>query len=292
MLLSLIAAAWADPNLIPVQGALTDDVGAPISGVHTLRFGLATSAGGAPAWGAPITVTLTGGAFAALVDVTAQNLAADLWLSVEVDGGAPSSPIGVGWSPRARYAAEAGVAEWALTAASADHATEADAADWALEATSAESALSADEADVALTALLADEATTLGGHGALEFVLGADLAGEIASALAAGLSGNAKVNGWLQVGQDASSNPCSNATHYGRLRFDGTNFQGCTASGWKTLSAAADGSASGSAARTCRAIKSTNSAATSGTYWIDPLQNGSPFQAYCDMTTDGGPSWA
>ena len=40
----------------------------------------------------------------------------------------------------------------------------------------------------------------------------------------------------------------------------------------------------------CMSIKSTLSTIPDGTYWIDPDGNGgtAPFQAYCDMTTDGG----
>ena len=50
-----------------------------------------------------------------------------------------------------------------------------------------------------------------------------------------------------------------------------------------------DGSTSNLAGRTCKSLKNSGQN-TSGTYWIDPDgPNGdSPFQVYCDMTTDGG----
>jgi len=47
-----------------------------------------------------------------------------------------------------------------------------------------------------------------------------------------------------------------------------------------------DGSTSPKAARSARAIKSLTGTTTDGLYWIDI--NGTPFEIYCDMNTDGG----
>ena len=41
-------------------------------------------------------------------------------------------------------------------------------------------------------------------------------------------------------------------------------------------------------AQSCQHIKTANSAAQSGVYWIAPSGAPSPFQAYCDMVADGG----
>ena len=41
-------------------------------------------------------------------------------------------------------------------------------------------------------------------------------------------------------------------------------------------------------AETCKALKSARPGAPSGVYWIDLSTSPVPFQAYCDMTTDGG----
>ena len=51
-----------------------------------------------------------------------------------------------------------------------------------------------------------------------------------------------------------------------------------------------DGSTSAKAARSAIAIKKSFPNSPDGLYWIDPIGNtvGSPFQVYCDMTTDGG----
>ncbi|MCZ7599562.1 MAG: fibrinogen-like YCDxxxxGGGW domain-containing protein [Gammaproteobacteria bacterium] len=38
----------------------------------------------------------------------------------------------------------------------------------------------------------------------------------------------------------------------------------------------------------CKDIKTREPSAPDGYYWIDPQFSGTPFQAYCDMTTDGG----
>lgn len=53
----------------------------------------------------------------------------------------------------------------------------------------------------------------------------------------------------------------------------------------------ADGSSQANAAFSCAAILAQDLTATDGVYWIDPLTLGDTsdaFQAYCDMTTDGG----
>jgi len=77
---------------------------------------------------------------------------------------------------------------------------------------------------------------------------------------------------------------------------------GCTA-GSAIRSIAADGSvtcettgatasllgdAASSAATSCAAIKTARPTAASGAYWLRPSTTTTSFQAYCDMTTDGG----
>jgi hypothetical protein len=49
------------------------------------------------------------------------------------------------------------------------------------------------------------------------------------------------------------------------------------------------GSAEDCAAYSCKEIIDTLTASPAdGVFWIDPLASGSPFEVYCDMTTDGG----
>jgi hypothetical protein len=84
---------------------------------------------------------------------------------------------------------------------------------------------------------------------------------------------------------------CSTAAERGRIRWNGTNFQGCGATGWINFGAAtatADGSSAANAAEDCRQLRSDMPSLASGAYWIDPGANGDPYRAWCDMVADGG----
>ena len=48
-----------------------------------------------------------------------------------------------------------------------------------------------------------------------------------------------------------------------------------------------DGSSSTCASTSCKTILDDGYSVGDGTYWIDPDGSGA-FEAYCDMTTDGG----
>ncbi len=99
--------------------------------------------------------------------------------------------------------------------------------------------------------------------------------------------GDAVVLGSLRVG---NATVCS-AQSAGAIRWTGTTFDGCNGSTWVRLDSASaggapDGGSIGSAATSCSAILAAYPGAPSGVYWVAP--GGSPFQAYCDMTSDGG----
>jgi hypothetical protein len=62
----------------------------------------------------------------------------------------------------------------------------------------------------------------------------------------------------------------------------------CTgASGWASPGGR-DGSTPLTAGVSCATIGAQFPSAASGVYWVDPSRNGTAFQVYCDMATDGG----
>ena len=71
----------------------------------------------------------------------------------------------------------------------------------------------------------------------------------------------------------------------------GDAFEGCTGSEWVNIvSSASPGSwlSSSTANNSCQAIKTAFPFSQSDIYWITANNTMSAFQAYCDMTTDGG----
>jgi hypothetical protein len=116
----LSSLALAATGLIPVQGALVDAGGAPVSGTHTVHVTLwHDDAATTPAWEADQTVAFADGAFATnlSVDLSLFSLHPDLSLSLRLDGGADSGRVPVGWAPRAAWAADAGTLGGELPAA-------------------------------------------------------------------------------------------------------------------------------------------------------------------------------
>ena len=70
-----------------------------------------------------------------------------------------------------------------------------------------------------------------------------------------------------------------------------TGGSGCVIIRYKIadLGKISDGSSSANYAESAEAILAANPSATSGVYWVKPYwYTGSPFQVYCNMTTDGG----
>lgn len=93
------------------------------------------------------------------------------------------------------------------------------------------------------------------------------------------------VSGGVKIGNDTSSCTSVNA---GTIRFNGTSFQGCDGTNWIDLSGS--NSTPGSGGNLCKDIKAADPSAADGIYTIDPDGVGgkNPFDAYCEMTTDGG----
>ncbi|MFA6329166.1 MAG: fibrinogen-like YCDxxxxGGGW domain-containing protein [Candidatus Micrarchaeia archaeon] len=94
--------------------------------------------------------------------------------------------------------------------------------------------------------------------------------------------------GEIQTGN--SSAACSSA-NAGAIRWTGVVFQGCTGTNWTTFSfGGQDGSTQQRAGISCKAIINAGFSKGNGNYWVDPDGGDTvnAFQAYCDMTTDGG----
>ena len=107
-----LALVWADTGLVPVQGAATDAAGAPLQGSHEVTFAMAFDLeSGVQTWAETETVSFHNGAFAHLLGAVG-GLELDWFrgastLSIQVDGGAPSEPTEIAWTPRAAFAARA-----------------------------------------------------------------------------------------------------------------------------------------------------------------------------------------
>lgn len=97
----------------------------------------------------------------------------------------------------------------------------------------------------------------------------------------------------LEVIAGLASQPSCAPT--GRLAFDADDgVMVCNAGSWEPIAPVAnpnDGTAQGLAARNCGVLRQTHPALGTGVYWIDPDgdgETGDAWQAYCDMTRNGG----
>lgn len=118
------------------------------------------------------------------------------------------------------------------------------------------------------------------------------VSGSITGSGALELSGLIKTQGSVQVGNDAAT--CTGAKA-GALRWTGAALQICNGTGWVAVGGGGsgsgnDGSSQGKAAQSCLAIVEAGGAQGNGFYWIDPDGGATDnaYQAFCDMTTDGG----
>jgi hypothetical protein len=266
MNLLISITALAATGVVPLQGVMYGADSQPLEGTHTLTFHLSgqnPSEAAAPLLDDPQQVLFVNGSFAAALGTTSP-LDLDhfanyqtLTLTVQVDGGAPSAPVHITWTPRAAYALRAGaaaLADLATSALSADHASSAD------NASSADHASSADEATTAL----------------------------VADALANPYSAGA---GLYLSGSGEFSIDYGSLDAYTRSEVD--TLLGAVSS--SATGAAGNGSAppgSGAGAfdtpgQNCRSILDANPASASGTYWVTDGGE-TPFKVWCDMTTGGG----
>lgn len=102
------------------------------------------------------------------------------------------------------------------------------------------------------------------------------------------LTGKLSVQGSVQVGTDATACGSGNA---GALRFTGSALEVCLSNTWTAIAQTRAGSSASSAGASCKAILAAGGSVGDGTYWIDPDGAGiafTPFQVWCDMTSNGG----
>ncbi len=94
-----------------------------------------------------------------------------------------------------------------------------------------------------------------------------------------------EISGGIKIANDTA---ICDASKIGTIRWTGSIFQVCIGTTWLKLATVPDGTSAGQASKSCFKILSDIPGSSSGIYWLDPTGSGSPFQAYCDMTTDGG----
>jgi hypothetical protein len=299
-----LALVWADTGLVPVQGAATDAAGAPLQGSHEVTFAMAFDLeSGVQTWAETETVSFHNGAFAHLLGAGG-GLELDWFrgastLSIQVDGGAPSEPTEIAWTPRAAFAARADTLDGLDATA---FRLVSDAVPWA-QLSGVPSGLADGDNDTTYTP----------GTG-LALNAGAFVASNVpwsalsAATIPAGLSDGdndttySAGSGLTLTGTTFAANLDSryvvktngasvcDANAAGAVRWNGTVFEGCDGASWRTIASAAIGT-SANPGQSCLAIKTAVPSSVSSAYWIDPdgaNTGNSPFQVYCDMVNDGG----
>lgn len=304
-MLWLISAALATPVPVAVQGSLSDAGGAPVTGSHAITVRVYPASAPGTATSTTQTVAFQDGAFTAMINVEPSQLAAaDLvvqvtWAGVDADA------VPVAWSPRAG---------WAVAAGNASQLGSVDANAFYRSPTGVpwgdvQGRPAAVVSEVALRDYiqanaydsLSDLTTALGSTyltptqasttyfdavGDLTALLDSVYAGKSSPTI----SGDMTLStGSLLLGAD-TGDACTAVAHRGRVRWTGSAFQGCTATGWATLTVGPTGVAE-NPARTCATLKSDYPDLPSALYWIDPDGPGSgafPYQVWCDMVDDGG----
>ena len=96
------------------------------------------------------------------------------------------------------------------------------------------------------------------------------------------------VAGGIKLGADAGA---CDADRAGTLRWSGSTVEVCNGFQWTAIyQPPRDGKSKAQAAQSCMAVLEDQFSVGSGVYWIDPNEGSTDdaFQAYCDMTTDGG----
>ena len=96
-----------------------------------------------------------------------------------------------------------------------------------------------------------------------------------------------QIAGGLQIEDDTGD--CVSGKE-GTLRWHENKIEVCDGNSWGAISSGSIGHSQGQAGLSCKTILDSGSSQGDGTYWIDLDGSGGddPFEAYCDMTTDGG----
>ncbi len=277
ILLPLTVALAVLPGRVPMQGALTDSAGAPLTGTHTLRFEIVSN--GTQVWVDDVVVDLQAGMFSVLLgeggDLDLMELDdRPLAVTVRVDGGATSPAVNLGWVPRAAFAADAGLlggrapSEYALVGdeqpwSTIDAAIQGQVA--AGTGLSTSSGLSVDPTWLAANTAygngdgltltgrsFAVDPTWLAANTAYAKGAGLTLTGRTFAIDTAWIDANAAVtagSGLTLTGRELSVNTSTldgryqqtgtvcNSARVGAVRFQGGVFQGCDGTNWVGISA-------------------------------------------------------
>jgi hypothetical protein len=86
-----------------------------------------------------------------------------------------------------------------------------------------------------------------------------------------------------------SNGDCGTTYPAGAVVYTAQGFLGCTAAGWQAFGAARGSELN--PGTSCKDVKTQTGSITSGLYWVASGAVAKQ-QVWCDMTTDGGPSWA
>ena len=92
----------------------------------------------------------------------------------------------------------------------------------------------------------------------------------------------------VRLGNDSET--CTSAKS-GTLRWTGTQVEVCDGSDWLRIGASLEPGSENNPGVSCYEILNDNPSAQDGLYWLDPdgaTGTIQPFEAYCDMSTDGG----
>lgn len=317
--------AWA--ATVPVQGLLIGSDGRVLSGTHAVHVAVwaEAAATGTPLWEGDTTVALEQGLFSASLDITPSVLATpSIWLTLAVDGGAPSESVPVGWAPRAAFAANADTVDgkhadefrastwvpaWAdLTGAPSAATGLATFIDDRVAAAGSFLALSGGTLTGALAGTSATFTGTVGvasptaaGHATPRQYVDDGLAGRLPLAggtLTGALGGtsatfSAALRGASIVSDSTIKlgdlNQACVTGLAGQVRYRANRFEGCNGSAWVALDAS-NGTTAETAGLNCKALRDAGTGLSSGYYWLDPDGTGTnaAFQAFCDMSGNGG----
>lgn len=227
----IVGLALAAPVPVPMQGSLTDAAGVPVAGSHPVTFRVFRAGTSAGEVSVTETVSFANGVFAATVSLEPALLAnADLMVAMTV-GGVETAAVPVGWAPRAGYAVEAGSATQATNAAQLGGVAAAQfyrsptGVPWA-DVTGEPAEISS--AAALLTYIQTNAYDTLSD-------LTTALSGTYAAATNPTITGDLTLSaGTVKLGTD-TGDACTDSAHYGRIRWNGSAFQGCTSAGWSAL---------------------------------------------------------
>ncbi len=328
LLASLLStSAWAVPATMHHQGRLFDTTGAPLDGSQDVTlaiFDVAT--GGTALWTETVTTDFDDGYYAQTFGLSTPMDAAvfandALWAEITVGSGSPlATRIRL---DSVAFAMRAGHADRADTATNVSGGT-VDATEILINGTTViDSAGRIDwtaiDSPVAPAHSHAAADVTSGQFDIARFPIGTGVdtiaAGDHSHDIGA-LTGNLDTSrltggidastltgtvpdaafptdltlvGGVRVGDVSATCDSSNV---GMIRWTGTDFEGCTDSGWGSfLATTPTGSSPVDAGKSCLTLLQGSSSLPDGVYWIDPdgpSGSNAPFEAYCDMTTGGG----